>query len=194
MDASYYDRNAQTFVDGTLDADVKALYEPFLSRLPAQARILDAGCGSGRDMLAFLKLGYFVEAFDASEKMAELASKVTGRAVAVARFQDVDYKSEFDGIWACASLLHVPASEIDDVVLRLANALKPDGILYASFKLGYGERLKDGRLFVDYNHETFSSLINRTKVFSLEQMSVSADVRPERAEEKWLNCICKKSH
>src|SRR5688500_10452441 len=97
---AYYDRHAGEYARSTLGVDVRALYGPFLTLIPEGGRILDAGCGSGRDAKAFLDLGYRVLAFDASRTMAELASRTTGLEVRVLRFEDVTFDREFDGIWA----------------------------------------------------------------------------------------------
>ena len=74
----YYDRNADQFVRDTVGVDVEALYEPFLERVPAGGKILDAGCGSGRDSKAFLDLGFQVVSLDASEEMVRRATQLTG--------------------------------------------------------------------------------------------------------------------
>lgn len=105
---SYYEANASCFFAETSDVDVSALYGPFLSRLPTRARILDAGCGSRRDSLHFLQKGYDVTSFDASEAMACLDARHLGRPVLRLAFDQAGFEGHFDGVWACASLLHVP--------------------------------------------------------------------------------------
>jgi 2-polyprenyl-3-methyl-5-hydroxy-6-metoxy-1,4-benzoquinol methylase len=134
----YYDRNAVRFAADTADLDMSALYERFLQHLPPGGRILDAGCGVGRDALAFAERGYSVTAFDASAEMVRLARERVGSRAEVLhmRFEDVASQEEFDGIWACASLLHVPAADFPSVAARLAWALRPRGAWYMSFKLG----------------------------------------------------------
>ncbi len=109
---AYYNRHAQQFVDDTLHVDMRSLYVPFLAGLPVNARILDAGCGSGRDARAFQKQGYQVSAFDASEPLASRASQLLGFTVPVKRFDEVEEIERYDGIWACASLLHVPENQL----------------------------------------------------------------------------------
>jgi SAM-dependent methyltransferase len=122
------------------------LYTRFLYWLPNSGHILDAGCGSGRDAFAFQKRGYQVAAFDASPTLAKFAATYCGLSVQVMRFQEINWLRRFDGIWACASLLHVPAAELPDVLIRMADALKPRGVLYASFKYGQGEREHNAEL------------------------------------------------
>jgi 2-polyprenyl-3-methyl-5-hydroxy-6-metoxy-1,4-benzoquinol methylase len=98
----YYNENAESFFSDTISVDMTALYEPFLNLLPENAHILDAGCGSGRDSLYFLRNGYKVTAIDASEKLSELASKLLKQTVLNIGFQEMEIENEFDGIWASA--------------------------------------------------------------------------------------------
>src|SRR4029079_479759 len=105
---AFYRANAQSFFERTAYLEGGEMYAPFLARLPVGAQILDAGCGSGRDTKAFAERGYAVTAFDATPEMAELARAFSGQPERVLRFQEMNYQEEFGGIWACASLLHVP--------------------------------------------------------------------------------------
>src|SRR5690606_22260482 len=139
----YYERNAESYFKATRDADLSALYERFLRRLPKGARILDAGSGSGRDTLAFVRRGYAVSAFDSSAALCELSTRLTGVRTRVLRFQELEGEAEYDGIWACASLLHLSDAELPNAIGRLIRALKPDGVLYMSFKHGAGERVTE---------------------------------------------------
>lgn len=104
---AYYAQNAARFVLDTADVDMSALHDRFLACVPAGGLILDAGCGSGRDSKAFLARGYGVHAFDASAEIARIASAHIGQLVEVASFDGFSDARSFDGIWACASLLHV---------------------------------------------------------------------------------------
>ncbi|MGN7619895.1 class I SAM-dependent methyltransferase [Rickettsia amblyommatis] len=104
----YYNNNAQEFYSRTINADLSDNYKAFTSYLPEQAHILDAGCGVGRDTKYFLSQRYQVTAFDGSTEMVKLATKETGIDVLHSTFQDIDFKESFDGVWAQATLLHVP--------------------------------------------------------------------------------------
>ncbi len=190
MTLKYYQDNAQTFFDGTVNVDMSSLYETFTKHLAPGARVLDAGCGSGRDAKAFKEMGYQVEAFDASPAMVELAREHTGLPVQLMTFADVDWKEEFDGIWCCASLLHVPAVELPEVMRRLADALKPGGVWYVSFKYGDGEREVDGRRFTDMNEVGLLRLLETVPRVEIESLWMTHDKRPER-NEVWLNGILK---
>jgi len=159
--AAYYDANAEEYSAATLQIDMNALRSRFLSNVPPCARILDAGCGSGRDTVAFLRRGYSVAAFDASAKMAGCASRYTGQRCAVLRFQDMAFEREFDAVWSCAALLHVPKSEMSDVLDRMVRALKPGGVAYFSFIEGNDEHASsDGRFYNSYTAESLRELLH----------------------------------
>ncbi|KRT56604.1 class I SAM-dependent methyltransferase [endosymbiont of Ridgeia piscesae] len=185
----YYENNAKAFVEATLWVDMQLLYQRFLPLLPERAHILDAGCGSGRDAKSFIERGYQVTAFDASAEIAALAEKEIEQPVQVQRLQDIQYQHQFDGIWACASLLHVPAKELPDVFRRLACALKPNGVIYCSFKYGQGEYEKQGRRFTDMDEAGLRALVAELEVLAINELWVTADRRPGREHELWLNGI-----
>jgi len=105
------------------------------------------------------------------------------------RFQQVEWKNRFDGIWACASLLHVPQAELPDVLHRLARALKSSGILFASFTYGSGERVDNGRHFTDLDEEALACLLDQTGDFQAIETWTSSDLRPGRESERWLNTL-----
>ncbi|OPH51499.1 class I SAM-dependent methyltransferase [Vibrio campbellii] len=192
MTIEYYDQNAQNFVAGTIDVNMEELYSHFVSLLPTQALILDAGCGSGRDTKAFLDMGYSVEAIDASLAMVNHATSYTGIQVIKKTFQEMGEKEKYDAIWACASLLHVPKDELFDVFTKLTTALKTGGIWYLSFKYGSEERQKDGRSFTDMNEESIQLLLSKLGGLVNLKTWLTEDARPDR-KEKWLNVIVQKN-
>ena len=100
----YYDSNAEAFIERTIDVDLADEHDAFIPHLPEGGRILDAGCGSGRDARIFLDMGYQVAAFDGSIEMVRHARTHTGLDVEHLRFEDVTCEKEFDGVWASASL------------------------------------------------------------------------------------------
>lgn len=192
MTMDYYRQHADTFFSGTVDVDMASLYQPFVANLPAQARVLDAGCGSGRDSKAFASMGYAVEAFDASPEMVAMASEHSGLAVRQMRFDEVDAVSRYNGIWCCASLLHVPAAELPDAMQRLARALKPGGTWYVSFKYGEGEREKEGRRFTDLTEPGLTALVASLDDIAIKEIWKTEDKRPDR-DETWLNALLVKA-
>lgn len=97
----YYEMYAERFFETTVSADMHDVYQPFLSLVKPRGRILDLGCGSGRDSRYFIRHGYQVEAVDGSPALARLASEYFGQEVICGRIEELEYDQEFDGIWAC---------------------------------------------------------------------------------------------
>ena len=184
----YYDKNADSFFAGSINADMAEDRRGFLEYVPSGGKILDAGCGSGRDSKAFLDAGYEVVAFDASEEMRRRASEYIGREVLNLRFEDMSFDNEFDGIWASASLLHVPMDELPEVMRRINRALKPGGAIYASFKYGEGTTARGERVFSDFNEKSIVPLFEDAG-FEIVSNDVGPDSRPGRETEMWVSVI-----
>ena len=186
---TYYNNNAQTFSDSTLNVDMSALYAEFLPHVKQHGHILDAGCGSARDAAYFKNQGFTVSAFDASPALAKLASNYLQQPVEIKTFQELECVNKYDGIWCCASLLHVPKAELPQVFLKLQKALKPDGVLYVSFKYGTQERVHNGREFTDLNEDGLTALITHHTELKILKQWQSVDQRPERESQVWLNAL-----
>jgi len=189
----FYENNAEAFFERNVGVDVPSGWKAFVELLPEGGRILDAGCGSGRDALFFHRAGFHVTATEASGRLAELARAHTGLSVQVMTFDQMDWRETFDGIWACASLLHVPRNELSGVMRRLRDSLATRGALWMSFKYGAGEREADGRHFTDLDEAGAEALLAEAGGLELISLSVGGDSRPERAHEKWLNVLCRKT-
>lgn len=188
----YYDKNASRYCAATRKVDMSYCRNKFLDYLEQGASILDAGCGSGRDAKKFILLGHPVTAMDASLMMCKEAEKLLEKQVLNMTFQDMTFDNEFDGIWACASLLHVPQKEMNAVISNLRRALKPNGIIYASFKYGIGERLEQGRLFHDFEEEEITKLFRGCR-FSVLEVFITQDVCRGREGELWANVLGRKN-
>jgi len=187
----YYNENAQTFYENTVNADMSFWRDKFEAYITDGGRILDAGCGSGRDSRAFKQHGFSVVAFDASREMCKRASELLGEEVWQMRFDEIAFDEEFDGIWACASLLHVPVEELPEVIGKLYKALKNRGTMYVSFKYGEGTTQRGERTFSDFTEESVKRLTNDAG-FVVVECGITSDIRPGRAEEKWVNVIVRK--
>ena len=187
----YYNQYADEFAQATLHVDMESLYQPFLAELPDSARILDVGCGAGRDTLAFKMKGYEVDAIDYSEELVKKAIEITGIQIQLKSFYAIDEHEVYDGVWACASLLHCERSQLKDVIGKLVTSLKPNGVLYMSFKYGDSDREKDGRQFTDLDDAQAEVLLGKFDNVQQIHQWVTVDQRPER-QEKWLNLLWKK--
>ena len=190
---AYYDDHAQQFTTDTLDVVFTDIQDRFLAKLQPGSLILDFGCGPGRDSRYFLQKGYRVEACDGSAKMVRTASENTGLPVRQMLFSELNETARYDGIFACASILHVPSADLSDIFCRMREAVKPGGILYVSFKYGDFEGIRNGRYFTDLKEDTLKSLLQDTGRLRITEQWITGDVRPGREEEKWLNVLLKKS-
>lgn len=188
----YYNTQADQFIETTFNVDMESLYRPFLENLPKKAFILDLGCGSGRDALAFKNKGYQVDAIDYSEKLVRKATELTGIKVRHQSFYDLSEIDRYDGVWACASLLHCERDCLNEVLERILQALKNHGLIYMSFKYGNQDREKDGRYFTDLNEQQAQQLLDPLNNIELLKQWITVDKRPDRTEE-WLNILLQKN-
>lgn len=166
-------------------------HDRFLLQLSEGGSILDLGCGSGRDSAYFVSCGYDVTAMDASIEMCDLASVHMGQDVLHLSFAEIDFDEVFDGIWACASLLHVPSDEIEDIMAKVIKSIKPNGVLFMSFRYGDFEGERDGRYYTDYNTKKLKELIARFEELELLEIKKCEDIRPEK-DVIWINALVHK--
>ncbi len=190
---TFYDRNAETFSAGTENVEFDDIQNRFLSYVQEGGMILDFGCGSGRDTKYFLCRGYMVDAIDGSEKLCEIASQNTGIKVRQMLFSELKEEQKYDGIWACASILHLPKKELNDVFSKMIKATKFGGYIYSSFKYGEFEGFRNERFFTDFTQESFRSFLEEYPDIKIIEEWISSDVRPGRGDEKWLNLILQRS-
>ncbi|SHK05381.1 Methyltransferase domain-containing protein [Anaerobranca californiensis DSM 14826] len=189
----YYNKNSLEFYQNTKDVKMDQLYNFFLKYLPQNAKILDLGCGSGRDTKYFLENGYDVVAVDGSIEMVKLSTELTGKETLHMTFQQLDFQNEFNGVWACASLLHVPRGEMEGVLFKISRGLKEKGVLFASFKYGDKEEFRNGRFFNYYDEGSFRQLIDKIPYFTILETLITSDVREGREGEKWFSVILEKN-
>lgn len=189
---NYYDTNAKEFVEGTLNVDFKTTQDKFINKLPDKGYILDFGCGSGRDTKYFLAKDFNVDAIDGSIELCKIASEYTNIKVRHMYFNELSIVNKYDGIWACSSILHLSLDDLVDVFKRMSKALKDEGIIYTSFKYGDFSGERNGRYFTDMTEDSFAKLIANVDNLKVEEQWITADVRPQRGNEKWLNLILRK--
>ena len=189
----YYNDHYSQFAEDTVNVQFSSIQDRFLQLLPEGGLILDFGCGSGRDSLYFKQKGYAVEACDGSTQMVRIASEYTGLSVKQMLFSELDVTDRYDGIFACASILHVPLAELPDILTKMITALKTDGIAYISFKFGEYEGYRNGRYFTDMTEERLKELISEVGHIKIVETMITSDVRPGREHEKWLNVLLQKT-
>lgn len=185
----YYNMNAREYFDKTITAEMSSVYEHFTKFLKLGARICDLGCGSGRDSKYFNSQGFISTPIDGSFEMCRLASDYLEQEVICLKFDEIDFENEYDAIWACSSLLHVPKNKLSNIVDRMILAAKDSAVIYTCFKIGNSERTINGRLFSDYNRDEMLDFISKFELLKLVDMWISDDVRNPFEHSQWLNVI-----
>lgn len=188
----YYNENATNYYKKTINIDMRPIYSEFLQYIKPHGHILDAGCGSGRDSLYFLKNGYKVTAIDASEEMVKISSKLLNQKVLNMKFSEINTINKFDGIWASASLLHISKDKIKSVLEKFLKSLKVNGIVYMSFKYGDSQAIRDNRFYSDYNEDLIAKILNQFKNIDTIKTWKTYKKLSDRENETWLNIIFKK--
>jgi SAM-dependent methyltransferase len=197
---NYYDENAVEFACQTLSIDMHDLYELFINQLPQRDTqcILDVGCGSGRDSNYFAKQGYEVTAIDASAELIQwaeqhhMSSRITWVHLDFSSIEKQAWENKFTGIWACASLLHVPFLELPFIINSLLDTFTDDGVMYVSFKYGKGERVDEERFFCDMNESRWTTIVAKIPQVIEYKIWLSADKR-SGIKNNWFNITIKKT-
>lgn len=189
----YYDENADAFKEKWLN-DFSLNYnfkipDIFLSYLKDNSYILDLGCGIGRDSKYFIEKGHKVKSIDGSCKMCSIAKELLNIEVDQINFLDMNYENLFDGVFACASLLHLSNEDLIIVLKKISTSLKQDGIFYICFKLGEENRIDSGKFYNDMTEDKFISICNNIKELEIIKMWLSDQYK---TETKFINFILKK--
>lgn len=187
----YYNENSNDYFNTTVNIDMTKEYNMFEKYLCDKAKILDFGCGSGRDIKYFLSKGYDVKGIDGSIKLCELARNYTGQEITNMDFKDFNEINIYDGIWSCASLVHLKQSELKEVLIKLRDALKNDGIIYASMKNGMGYKIDKYGRYINYINEFgFMRLSNDIGLETIDYNNSSS--KKDASAEKWHNFILRR--
>lgn len=187
MNKSYYNENAFRFFKNTVDIDMLDIYNEFTAFLSPGAKILDIGCGSGRDVLYFKKKGYKIIGVDNSQGLVKLARKHTKEQIILKDLMSLDFNDDFDGIWACASLLHIERKKLPDAFERLILYTRKNSIIYASFKYGNFEGIRNGRYFTDLTEEGLYEILKGKKIM-IKKIWKTQDKRKDN-QQIWLNTL-----
>lgn len=186
MTLDFYDSDPEGYSEKTYGADMSYIRDRFTRHLPPGASILDLGCGSGRDSQAFRMEGFDVTPVDGSEGMCRIAEKNTGMKVRRLLFSELDYEDRFDGVWACASLLHARSGDLPDIMGAVRRSLKAGGIFFCCFKHGDFEGIRDGRHYTDMTVGSLGSLLASSGFEPLDiWMSESGGFT-------WVNCVSRR--
>ena len=198
---NYYDENAVEFACQTVSIDMHDLYELFISQLPQRdtQSVLDVGCGSGRDANYFARQGYDVTAIDASAELIQwarqhhISSRITWYDLDFSSIEKHPWKNKFTGIWACASLLHVPFLKLPFIINSLLDTLTDDGVMYVSFKYGKGERVDEERFFCDMNESRWTTIVAKIPHVIECDIWLSSDKRVD-CKNAWFNVMIKRQN
>lgn len=188
----YYNYNANEFINDTKDVEFYDIQSKFAQIICKGGRILDFGCGSGRDSEYFIEKGFKVTAMDGSTELCKRASEYLGIEVRNVLFEQLDDVQLYDGIWACASILHVPSNKLNNVIEKMCNSLKDYGYMYASFKYGSYEGIRNGRYFTDMTEKFWNDIEVQIPNLHTKDIWITSDVRVGRESEKWINIIAQK--
>ncbi len=187
---NHYEANAASFWEGTRNHDVTQNYEALLSALPDKKglKILDFGCGPGRDLAYFKSLGHLPTGLDGSKAFCEMAKAHSGCPVLHQNFIHLDLPAaSFDGIFANAALFHVPRQELPRVLKILANALFPTGVFFSSNPRGTGEALNGERYGHYLEFDEYEKFLHAAGLKVVQHY-----YRPKglpRAEQPWLAVV-----
>lgn len=185
----FYNQNSEGYDQATFNLKLEVPWIEFTSRIKPNGRILDVGCGPGRDIRHFLDLGYYVEGVEPSRELAKIARSRTGAVIHEIAAEQISFNNQFDGVWACASLLHVDRSNMEEAYNSIMRSLKQLGVFYFSLKSGVGiVRKEDGRLFSNYSFDEIEELVTArfdTKSFVFWESPDALNTRNTR----WLNFI-----
>jgi SAM-dependent methyltransferase len=172
---TYYDDSYIKYHHKTNGIDMSEIYRKVRKYVPNGSRILDAGCGIGRDTQYFLQHGFKVTSLDASKKMVELCNEYPFTFCKQNSFETINYPSKFDLVWACASLLHLNKKAFEKAVYNLYKSLKPGGYLYFSLKAVVPQNSNDSRLYFSYTQQELDmTLIDILKMTSVETWSTES--------------------
>lgn len=185
---TYYDKNYLEYYKQTIDNSfMKPIYEQVLCHIPYGANILDAGCGVGRDTKKFIRSGFKVTSFDASEKMVDMCNSYPFSFCELESFESIQYRPDFDLVWACASLLHLEESKFKSALLNLTQSLKNGGIIYFSLKSNVDEEKSNGRdFFVHKYTDVMTFLKTNLKMKHVNSWSSYSVLSPTETFENYI--------
>lgn len=189
MMSNYYESNAERYAAETFSSDMSEQYRRFLPLLKDGAKILDVGSGSGRDACYFQNQGYQVTALEPSKNLGREIRKVFSGEIVCLDIQSYQPMEWYDGIWACASLIHLQEEEVLCFFRKIDMYLNDNGIVYASGKSGISTgEVADGRFFLEFTEQLVEKILTVNKQLKLEQLWYTEDISGRRGF-RWLNMV-----
>lgn len=189
----YYNNNAEQYYQTTITADLDSARKKFASYLPAGASVIDIGCGSGRDVLAFNDMGFNAVGLDASDELVELARERLGINVVVASMSSWRSYKSYDGIWCCASLMHLDDAECKQFFANLDCNLKSRGVLYISVKSGISTGIDEvGRYMRNFTEEEIREMVDIVPGLLIKELWYTEDSL-QRNDFRWMNVIAERA-
>ena len=187
----YYEINAKRYAKETFPADMSEQYKRFLPLLREYARILDVGSGSGRDACYFQKKGYQVTALEPSKNLCREIRKVFSGEIVCSDIQSYQPDQRYDGIWACASFLHLQEKEVLSFFEKINLYLNEKGIVYLSGKnrITIG-KAADGRYFLEFTEQLVGKILAVNDRMKLEELWYTEDVSGRKGF-RWMNVVLK---
>lgn len=182
----YYRINYKSFYNSTKDGDFQDIYERFERKLKGK-KILDLGCGGGRDLLYFKSKGYDIEGIDGCLKLVEIARRRSGQMVYYMNYRDMDFYKKYDGVWSMAGLVHQDKKSIRDILYLINRSLKAKGIIYLSFKYGDFQGYIDGRYFSYINEDDLDFIVDLEKYRKVDLFYTR-----DKRSILWINIILEK--
>jgi cyclopropane fatty-acyl-phospholipid synthase-like methyltransferase len=188
-----YKTNPQEYIDQTIKINMTHVYSVFEKYLKPSSYIWDVGCGSGRDSIFFSNKGHTLLASDYSQEMIDLIRPKVNFKIIVDDMTNSQINDQFDAIWACSSLLHLKKDHLSNFFKHISNNLKPNGMVYCSFKKGEVEREKFCLIFQDFTIDSFAKYMKELNMFdvieSFETKDSLSELRPD-----WVNFVLKKKN
>lgn len=189
MMSNYYESNAERYAAETLSADMSEQYQRFLPLLKDGVKLLDVGSGSGRDACYFQKQGYQVTALEPSKNLCREIRKVFSGEIMCSDIQNYQPAERYDGIWACASLIHLQEEEVLCFFEKIDLHLNDNGIVYVSGKNGPPTgKAQDGRYFLEFTEQLVEKILMVNEQLKSEQLWYTEDVNGRKGF-RWLNVI-----
>ena len=190
--AVYRDRAADYANMSTLNAPDRHL-KAFICAIPDGGKVMDLGCGHGRSTALMIDAGLNAEGLDASPELAAIARDNFSVEVTIAEFETLSPESTYDGVFANFSLLHAPKVEMPGHLMRIAQALRPDGIFHLGLKTGDGERRDAlGRFYAYYTDAEITGLLEDAG-FSVLSRDSGADKGLDGTVAPWIVLLARKT-